>query len=197
MPPVLRHSSVELLSSFGIRHSDHDGITISDDSVHRRRNRFVGRPRGCNLSDCAGAYRRDPKLRRIAGLFSGIGQFVCQDRRHSSGNPRRTGIFQRVQLRHVCRIWPRVGAEIPCSNCRCHVHGHAVAAVCTGVSATCVLPLLLVLSGDYVSHCRATDRCAAWSRQVCLIARPGVALLISCSRSCSLQSLLEHEHEYE
>ena len=86
-----------------------------------------------------------------------VGQFVCQGGRNSGGPDRRAGILHRVYLRHIGSIPLLKGPEIPWSGRRYDVPGHTMAVVRTSVPAACVLPLLLVFRGDYVSYCWTTD----------------------------------------
>jgi hypothetical protein len=167
MPPLLGHLSLELLSLFGIRistffslirHSDHDRIAVSHHSLHGSGHCCRGRSGRCNLSDRSGAHWRDPQLRRFAGLFSGIGQFVCQAGRNSGGHTWSARLFHGVHFRHIRSVRLLVGAEIPCSNDWRDVSDDALAAVCAGVSAACLLPILSILSGNHISHRRAADR---------------------------------------
>ena len=47
----------------------------------------------------------------------------------------------------------------------------ALAAVCAGLPAACVLPILFVLSGNHISYCRAADRRAALTTPVWRMSR--------------------------
>src|SRR5258707_1159661 len=167
MLPLLGHSSLELLLSFGvristflslIRHSNHERIAVPHHSLHDSGHCCRGRSGGCNLSDRAGAHWRDHQLRRFAGLFSGIGQFVCQAGRNSPGHAWSARLFHGVHFCHIRSVWLPTGAEIPCLDSWCDVSDDTLAAIRSSFSAACVLPILFVLSGNHVSYRRPADR---------------------------------------
>jgi hypothetical protein len=163
--PFFRHSS------FVIRDSDHDRIALSHHSLHGSGHCCRGRSGGCNLSECPGAHWRDPQLRRIAGLFSGIGQFVLEVGRNSGSSDRRARVFHRVHTRHIHSVRLLVGVKIPCFDHCCDVSNDTLAAVCAGVSVARVLPILSILSGDHVSYRRAVDRCTALTTPIWRMSR--------------------------
>src|SRR4030095_2018970 len=118
------------------------------------------------LSNRAGAYWRDPQLWRFTGLFSGIGQFVCQTGRNSGSYSWSARLFHGVQSRYIRSIRLLIGAEIPCYDRWCDVSDDALAAIRAGVSAACVLPILSIFSGNHIPYRRAVDRDTAFTTPV-------------------------------
>src|SRR5436309_1797942 len=140
-----------------------DCIAIPHDPLYRCRDRCAGRPCGRDLSGCASVDRRDTQLRRIARLFPCIGQFVCEGGRHSGRPALRACLLRCIYPRHVRGIWLRARANTSDSDYRRDVSGHPLVFVCAGLCAARLLPLLLVLSGDHISPCRAGDCCALFA----------------------------------
>ena len=119
----------------------------------------------------AGAHWRNPQLRRFAGLFSGIGQFVWQAGRNSGGHAWSARLFHGVYFRHIRSVRLLMGAEICCFDRWCDVFDDTLVSLCAGVSAARVLPILFILSGTHISYRGAADRRTARTTAIWRLSR--------------------------
>jgi hypothetical protein len=64
-----------------------------------------------------------------------------------------------------------MGAKVCCFNCCGDVFDDTLVSLCAGVSAACVLPILLILSSTHISYRGAADRRAAFTTPIWRMSR--------------------------